>query len=1059
MKIRLKSLFKIARIVTLTSLAFTVLLSTALAQQTQQQNTVKGSVKEENGEPMAGVNVLEKSSGRGVVTDANGNFSINVSKAETTLSFSFIGFLPQQVTVKAAQVVNIVLKEDITQLEEVAVIAYGTQKKETITGAVSTIQAVEIQKTTTASFGNALQGRITGLISTQNAGGMPGLDDAQLLLRGAATINGAQPLILIDGIPRETIRTVDVTEVESVSVLKDASATAVFGVEGANGVIIITTKRGMPGKAELSFTANQTFSTFTRRPERLSSVEYIDLRNESYLNRGLEPAYSWKVRDRFANPLGGLDPSDPDYARQKAIREYMYPSHDYYGEVFKKWAPETRINTNVRGGTDKVSYYVNVGYIFQGGHLNTEPKSKLGYDPSINLDRWSFRTNMDYNVNKVMKAHLNIATYIEKQNAPTLGSYGSVPTLMQGLMQETTRMNPLHPGPYTSLDVDPDVVANMVINTPVGDLSPFTVINRRGYTIETRINLNSTFALDFDFDFITQGLTGKASVSYDVNPASRMNATKSEKTYNAMADYDNDNIVFYENDDAEQTLSLSRGASSEYRIYSTFQLDYSRRFGVHNVAGLLLAKRDSWETGDLPYNKLGLVGRLVYNYLDRYFGEINMGYNGSEQFAPKSRFGFFPALSVGWALSNEDFMSDIKHVDFLKIRGSYGKVGNDDMGSSRFLYLDNITMGGGNGVAGLGLNQTVNISLIGNPGIQWEEAVKTNIGIDFTLFKNLKGAIDYFHEKRSSVLISRGLVPAFQGISQGAIAKTNLGKIQNQGVELELSYNHRFNKNLSVYAKGNIGSNHNKYLYADEAMGDDTYAYKYRLTGYSLGQQWGYLVDWNSPGHGYWTSQEEINNSGLIYDIGTPQAGYLKYLDLNGDGHISDKDHAPMGNSNIPGLTYGLDLGVNYHGLDLSVFFSGIGDYSSIWTGEAVYEFAVATGTYFNYHKNAWTEERFMNGDKITYPALSPESTSNHTSNEFFLQDRSFLRLRDVELGWSLPSKWINPLLIKSVRIFAKGQNLYIWDHLNVNHLDPEKSDPKQYPITKLFGFGANITF
>jgi TonB-linked SusC/RagA family outer membrane protein len=1029
----------------------------------QSNPPIRGVVTDAStGETLPGVNVREKNTQFGTVSDIDGAFSFVPSRPECVLIFSFIGYKTREIAYKGQRVINVALSEDAQEIDEVVIVGYGTQTKESFTGSISSVQAADIRKSSATSFGNALQGRITGLISVQTAGGMPGMDDATLLLRGAATINGAEPLILIDGIPRETIRTLDVNEVETVSVLKDASATAVFGVRGANGVIIITTKRGQEGKAELSFTASREYSSFTRQPERLSSVEYIDLRNEAYLNRGITPPYPWYVRERFANPLTGLDPSDPDYARKAAQRQFMYPSHYYYGEVFNTWAPETRFNANVRGGTNKVRYYVNVGYINQGGHLNTEPKSQLGYDPSIKLDRWSFRTNMDYDVNSFMKAKLNIGTYIEKQNTPPISPYRDLYEMMQGIFQETTNRSPLIPGPYTNTLFDDTTDPGRVIRSPIGDSSPFTVINRRGYTVDTRINLNSTFELDFDLGkLITRGLTMKAAVSYDVMPRSNMRAVRSERDYTATVDYLNDRLIFSESDDPEQVMTLNRSSSSSYRIYSQASANYLRTFNGHTVSGLALVQRDAWENSgaELPYNLMGIVGRAAYNYRNRYFFEFNAGYNGSEQFAPTNRFGFFPALSTGWALSNEKFLSGVEWIDFLKIRASYGKVGNDKLGNSRFLFLDDIKMGGASGVGGLGLNRTVNINLIGNPYIQWEESIKRNLGVDFTLFRELRGAIDWFVEKRSNILLTRGLVPSYQGLSSGAIAKANLGRISNSGIEFELSYRKALTKDLFLYAKGNIGTNNNNIEYLDEAKLDNSFAYSYRQTGHHIGQRWGLMVDWNSPGNGYWTSQQEIDDSGLVYDIGTPHAGDLKYLDLNGDDHISEKDYAPIGNSNIPGVTYGLDIGMNYKGLDVSVFFSGIGKYSAIWEGAGVYEFAIGTGTYYGYHKNAWTEERWLNGDKITYPALSPEITPNHTSNDFFLQNRSFIRLKNVEIGYTLPQKWIGRVGVKSLRVYLKGQNLFLWDNLRLRHQDPEKSDPKQYPITRMAGCGMNITF
>ncbi|WP_163306044.1 TonB-dependent receptor [Dysgonomonas sp. 521] len=1032
----------------------------------QRKIVVTGLVTTDLNEPLVGVTVRENNTQTGTFTDENGKYVIEVSNAEAELIFSYIGFKTQKISIKGKTEINLKMEEDISTLKDVVVtVGYGTQTKVSITGAVSSVTSDDIRKSSSTSFGNALQGRITGLSSTQSGGGAPGLDDAEIYLRGAATTNGKSPLILVDGVPRD-LRTLDVTEVESVSVLKDASATAVFGVRGANGVIIVTTKRGVAGKAQLSVSASQVFTSLTRKPPRLSALEFIDLRNEAYkYSNEPEMAFSPEVRAKFENPLLGLNPNDPDYAQNAANRKHLYPDHYYYDDFFKDYAPETRINANIQGGTEKVLYFMNVGYLHQGGHLKTEPKSKLGYDPSLKLDRWSFRANMDYNMTSWLKAKLNIGTYIEKQNSPNYRPFSTYEEFFRGIIQEVYRLNPTIIGPTTIAGIDETTPANAVINTGPrvgGDRSVYGLINRNGYYVDTRTNLNTSIEMEMDLsEFVTKGLSLKGMIAYDSYPTSSLLGQRDEIQYFADPDYSSDKVIYSRIAGSENPMSLSRWSSSRYQINAQASINYSRKFGDHSVGGMFVVQRDHWESSgaEIPYNMLGLAGRATYNYKSRYFAEFNIGYNGSEQFAPANRYGTFPAFSVGWVVSNEKFLAENKYLTYLKLRASYGKVGNDKLGGSRFLYQDDIKLvGQGTTVGGVGLGQQVSTILLGNHSLQWEVADKYNFGVDFQITNNLTGAFDYFRENRSKILITRNSVPMFQGVSQGALPKANLGKAENKGIEFELAYSKQLSNDWHLRVKGNIATNKNKITAFDEVPADDSYAYQYRTTGYAIDQNWGLKVDKSSPGKGYWTSQEEIDASGLTYEIGNPRPGDLKYQDLNGDNLINSKDYAPIGNSGIPGLTYGLDVNVTFKGFDLSVFFSGVGKYSTIWNGLGIYE-TEGTGTYYEYHKNAWTPERYASGAKITYPTLSKSNGSNHVPNDFFLQDRSFIRLKNLEFGYTIPKNTLKVIGVSELRLYVTGQNLFLWDKLTIKHQDPEKTDPRRYPITKLMGFGLNVTF
>lgn len=1028
----------------------------------QQPVIITGTVLDSlDATSLPGVSVLVKGTPSGTKTDLNGKFSINVDP-NAELIFRYIGYNEKIVIVGNQTNITVRLGSASQGLSEVVVVAYGTQRKVSVTGAVSSIGTKELKQSSSATLAAALAGRLSGLTSIQSGGSQPGRDDATMYLRGAATTNGRSPLILIDGVPRDNIRTIDANEVASVSILKDASATALFGVRGANGVILITTKRGVEGKPELNVSTEQSYSSFTREPERLRSLDYMRLRNEAAANDNITPLpFSQAVMDKYANPLAGLDPNDPDYAEKARIRNYMYPDHDYYREFISRYAPQTRINTNASGGTDRVSYFVNAAFLHQGGNLNTEPKSVLGYDPASKMDRFNFRANLDYKVTKSLKSFLNIGSYIEQVNMPAAWLYGGDTNwMMRDLLYQAQTILPITPGPTTIAGFG--VAPGQIVDPGYMDRSAFEIMNRFGYRNEVRSNLNSSLGLDWDLgNTVTKGLSVKSMISYDSRSTTATQGSKSERLYLAEVNPVTDQLSYAVKRSDESLLSLSKGVDFRYTINMQTSINYNRKFGrKHDVGGMILGQRDYWETpaGQIPFNVLGIAARATYGYDNRYFAELNMGYNGSEQFAPGKRYGFFPAVSMGWVASNENFLKENSIITNLKFRASYGKVGNDQMGNARFLYQSNITLGAGP-LGSLGLGQGINQGLLGNPNISWEVAKKQNYGVDLQLLKSFDISFDYFLENRSRILISRGTVPEFQGVPLGNIPRVNMGLVDNRGYEIELTYNKAIVQDFSLMVRGNYGYNQNIVKFVDESIRDESYASRYTVTGFPLNQSMGYKIDY-SNGNGYFNSKQELDEylAKTTYGFGAPRVGDFKYLDLNGDGVISDKDQVAIGNSSIPRVSYGLSLNMQYKSFDFTTFFQGVGKYSSNYAQQGVYEYIIR-GTYFGYHKNAWTPERYANGEKITYPALSTRSNTNHAANDFFIMDRSFIRLRNIELAYTLPKGALKVLGVHRLRVYASAQNLFTWDNLRMGHLDPENNDPIGYPQTRMTNFGTSITF
>lgn len=1033
---------------------------TALAQTSGR--TITGKVLDENNQPMPGVTIIVDGTTNGTMTGSDGTFTLGGVPSGATVIVSCIGYTDQVLPEgKSNYVVSLV--PDSEMLEETVVVAFGQQKKLSVTGAISTVASADLRKTTSTRLDNALAGRVTGLTSMQSGGGQPGVDGATMYLRGAATTNGKSPLILVDGVERDNIRTIDMNEVESISVLKDASATALYGVQGANGVILIQTRKGQKGKAQLNISVDQSWTSFTKEPSRLHSWEYCELRNEALMNDRQAPEFSEETIAKFRNPLLGLDPSSPDYDNQVAIRKAVYCDNDYYRMYLKSNTPQTRANANISGGTDFVNYFVNVGYIHQGGNLNTESPDYLGYDPQCYMNRLSLRSNLDFHITKNLTASLNIASYAENVNMPAVGDLyrGDQSWMITDIIYQSQTILPISPGPVT----DPRFggVSDGVVGYNYLDRSAYEIINRRGFHTNKRKNLNTQFSVNWDLgELVTKGLSVNGMAAYDTYNIGVLEGRKKERVYNVRVDYDSETLSYSSsNGDKIEPLTMTSSRFSNYQIYVQGSINYARTFGKHNVTAMATAYRRFWEgtSADIPYNVLGTAARATYSFDDRYLVEGNLGYNGSEQFAPSKRFGLFPSGSIGWIASNESFLKGNKYLTWLKFRASYGLVGNDSMGGLRFLYQDDNKIQSGNGfVQGLG-GKIVKEGLIGNKSITWELSKKMNLGVEIGLFKDFRINVDYFTEKRDQILLKRRTVPSFQGVSSDYIPRVNMGKVDNHGVDVEVSYSHTFNRDFSISSRVNFGFNDNTAIELDEPMRSEEYAYQYHEEGFRLGQEFGYLIDWDSPGNGYFISQDEIDSYYPYGFGGKPRVGDFVYKDVNGDGVIDQKDLSPIGYSTtVPGLNYGISLGLNFKGIDFNVLFSGLGRYSKYYSGQGVVEWT-KQGTYFDWTRNGWTEERYKNGEKITYPAISTTKTVSHTENDFFIQNRSFLRLKNIELGYTLPERFLSKVGVKALRVYVSGQNLFVWDNLRITHIDPEQNNSYGYPITKNVTLGLNINF
>ncbi len=1019
------------------------------AEQPQNPKiNLTGSVTDAKGEPIPGAAIIVKGTTIGTVTDADGKFTLPVPPDSKILVVSFVGFQPQELLTGTQTNFNITLKEAASAIDEVVVVGYGNQKKESVTAAISSVHTDELKQSSAPNLSVALAGQLPGLTVMQTSG-QPGNDNVNLYLRGMGTLNDASPLILIDGIPRENIDKLDPNEIESISILKDASATAVFGVRGANGVILITTRRGQEGKSELNITVNQSYQKFLVQNDRIHSWEFAELRNQAYLNGNPNALnedlpFTQYMIDKYKS---GEDP-------------VFYPDRDVFHDYFRDWAPQTRVNANFNGGGEYFSYFLNAGYIGQGGNFKTEPESFLGYDPSYSMDRYNFRGNIDFKLASNLKASLNLATYLQKMNTPqTVALFeDDVQKMIQNMIAYTWATPPTDPGPVTVAGYG--VPENEIVAQSGQDRNTYGEINRRGYREESSTVLNSSLTLEWGLDFITKGLSAKGLVAFDSHASTVRQGYRALNTYAFYVARNANETCGYSaiRENQNKAMILSKSMNTYY--YSNYQvsLNYSRSFGLHTVTALALYQRDKWDKwdADLPYNVIGYVGRVTYDYDNRYLAEFNFGYNGSEQFASKNRFGSFPAYSVGWVASNEKFLKENPVITHLKLRGSYGITGNDKLGKDRFLYQSSITMGSGV-ISGLGYGQSVIQGRMGNEALQWEKAEKKNVGVDLKLFNNFSLTVDVFDEHRDKILISRSTIPVLQGVPLGNIPKVNIGVVDNHGYELELAYQKVINNDFSFSVRGNFNYNKNTVKYSDEVQYGEDYAYRYRSTGFSIDQPFGYLIDY-SNGNGYINTQEELDNLPAYEVGGTPRLGDFKYIDVTEDGKINDRDLVPVGYSSVPRISYGLTGTLNYKNVDMSFVFSGIAQSSITHTGWGVTEFALV-GFFSDWHLHAWTPERYENGEEILYPALGMSAGVSQKANNFFIMDRSYLRLKNIEIGYNLPENILKPVGISKVRVFANGNNLLTWDKLPVNTIDPEQDDALVYPLTKIISFGVNLTF
>lgn len=1050
---------------------------TARTQASQNQKiTVSGTVLDKTtNEPLIGVSVVVKGvANAGTITDMDGKFTLKLPYAEAPLVFSYLGYQPQEIIPGAKKELTVLLQEDTKALQEVVVVGYTKQRKETMVGSVATITTKDLTQSPTANINNALAGRLPGLVVNQYAGGEPGVDQSELFIRGKATYGNQSAIVIVDGIERD-MSYLAPDEIETFTILKDASATAAYGIRGANGVIVITTKRGKAAeKATVNLKASIGINQPIGFPEYLGSADYATLYNEARLNDA---------------KMTGADVSSLNLFSQQAIDNFRRAKGDnsdglgydwdYYDFAFKPGMQED-VSLSIRGGTDKVRYYVLANYFSQGGNYKYSDAGE--YDSQTRFTRYNFRSNIDININRYLSTRLDLGARITDRNAPgtTAGRLMTIcatqPPYLPILVEENS-----HPQNEEYIQQNS---RGMLYGDNIYRYNILGELSRTGYLNEKNTYLNGSFAMNLDMGFLTKGLKAEIMFSYDASEGRWINR-KLDTYKDGYREYPKyATFMPIEGSDAymegghytgayktgnkydiDQTIGngFSHNAS-DGRTYIQARVDYNRVFkDRHEVTAMLLANRGNRTVNnELAYHSQGITGRFAYYYNQKYLMEFNCGYNGSENFAPGKRYGFFPAGSIGWVISEEPFMKKASWIDFLKVRASYGLVGSDNV-SSRFPYL--AFYGGGSGYH-FGNNFGTEVGgtsegNLANENLTWEKARKLNVGIDFTtLNQRLALTVDAFYEYRFDIItdMNGDGIMGYPDIVGKDAALQNLGEVSNRGVDVELSWNDKIGKDFRYYIRPNLTFSRNRLEYKAEVARKNSWR---KETGKRLYENFVYVFD-----H-FVANQDEADRLNKIgyQPWGQLIPGDVVYKDLDRNGVIDDEDRTAMGNPRSPELMFGIPFGFQYKNFDFSVLLQGATNTSILLNGAAVFDFPQfeqdKIGRVKKMHLDRWTPETAATAK---YPALHYGTHDNNKNgnSSLFLYDASYLRMKNVEIGYNVSPNWLRKFHVQQARIYVQGLNLLTFDKLGDVDIDPETKSgdgASWYPIQKVFNFGIDITF
>ena len=1028
----------------------------ASTEQQQNKRKISGRVTDIKGEPLIGVNVTVDGDANGSITNMDGLYEIFVTKKSVVLKFTYIGFKTSEIRTNAStNIYDVTLEEQVNELEETVIVGYGTQRKISNIGAQSSMKMEDI-KTPSASLTTTLAGRLAGVVAVQRTG-EPGKDAADIWIRGISTPNTSSPLVLVDGVER-SFNDIDPEDIESLTTLKDASATAVYGVRGANGVILIKTKPGKVGKPTVSADYYESFTRFTKMVDLADGITYMNAANEAMRNDGIATKYT---EDQIRNTIAGKDP-------------YLYPNVDWLKEIFNDWGHNRRVNVNVRGGSEKVAYYASVSYFNETGMTVTD-KNIDTYDSKMKYSRYNFTTNLNIDVTPTTKVEIGAQGYLGEGNYPAISSADLYNAAMSISPVEYPKMFFVNGEAFV-----PGTSTNNNFN------NPYSQATRRGYDNLTKNQIYSNLRVTQDLDMLTKGLKLTAMYAFDVYNEIHVHQDRAESTYNFLdtsVPYDmNGQPILQRIYEGSNVLSYKQETSGNKKTYLEASLNYDRTFNDdHRVSALFLFNQQSkllYPKGTLedaiPYRMMGIAGRATYSWKDRYFAEFNIGYNGAENFSPKHRFGTFPAFGVGWVVSNEKFWQPLsKAVSFLKIRYTDGKVGNSEVSDRRFMYLDQMKENGDYGYK-FGPNGTkwagyekVNMAV----DLIWEESRKQDLGIDLKLFNDdLSIVFDLFKERRENILLKREhSMPSFLGYNTSA-PYGNIGIIENKGFDGTIEYNKRINKDWVIALRGNVTFNKDKWIQGE--LPEQKYEWMNQY-GRNINGAKGYVAEglftqaeiddmarWESLS----AANKAITPKPFASQFGTVKAGDIKYKDLNNDGQIDAYDQTYISRGDVPTTVYGFGFTVGWKDLSVGMMFQGVAGAERVLNGSSINPFngGGGSGNLYSNIDDRWTEE---NPDQNAfYPRLSYGSETTSSINNFqkstwWVRNMNFLRLKTLQLSYNLPKPWVNKVHLKNAAVYVMGTNLFTLSRFKLWDPELNTDNGASYPNTTSYSVGINFTF
>lgn len=994
--------------------------------QQKKGRTVTGTITDAvDGSPLIGINIKLKGTTTGVISDIDGNYSIEVDSRKSILIFSYIGYKTREVPVEDLGVINVKLTSDNELLDEVVIVGSGTQKKVSVTGAISSVKGAAL-KAPSSSLTSSLAGRLAGVM-VNTTSGEPG-SASEFYIRGISTFGGRKtPLILLDDVEISStdLNNIPAETIESFSILKDASATAIYGSRGANGVMLVTTKSGQENtKTQINVTVENSFQSMMNFPKFVDGATWMELYNEGQRNRGATSLmYS---QERIDNTRNKVNP-------------YVYPDVNWRDLLFKDMAMSQRANVNLQGGGSRVSYYMSLNVNHDSGLLDSP--QIYSFNNNINNLSYNFQNNLQVKVTPTTKIRLNMNAQIQNRKGPNYKT--------QDLFIMTHTANPIFfPATLPAQKGDKHMrFGNAILSNATLRTNPYAHMASSFKQVDENM-MHTTMRIDQTLDFVTKGLSANALIHFK-NTSSQAFTRSIEPYYYRITKWtpgtDQYDMERLGTSGTEYIYTSDISRYTERTITMQFQLDYKRQFGMHNVGGMLMYMQRDFKRDVLPNRNQGFSGRFTYDYGQRYLAEFNFGYNGTERLARADRFEFFPAMSLGWVISNEAFFEPLRDkVDNLKVRASFGEVGSDDLDyPTNFVYIDQVSLDKIGWTTGDNFNTYKVGPQLERYAVQnacWERSQKLDVGIDITLFRNWNIIFDYFHEKRYNILMMRAAWPNMIGFSN-ALPYSPIGEMSNQGYEVSTSYSTQIGKNLTIDFRGNFTYTKNKYVYIDEIWHEYPWQIK---TGRPLSYQYGYVAE------GLFGSQEEIDNHAKQELGSTPMPGDIKYRDLNGDGVINSYDQAFISElGKDPRIQYGFGVNLTYKKWDLGVFFNGSAMRKINMNKDGgVHPFGAESHNVFQYvAENRWTEEN--QNPHAQYPRLgitNSETDNNRQNSTYWLRNGNFLRFKQLEVGYTF----------KYGRVYLTGDNIAVFSPFK--EWDPELEWYK-YPLQRTFNIGLQLNF